>query len=73
MAKKTKGISISALLSTSRRGILAAQTVTKIAKKYPINDCQRVIGVETQMRININAATILACEGSEWIKECRCR
>jgi hypothetical protein len=64
-----KGISINARLNIRVNGIFAAATVINSTTKYPIKACQRTIGVETTTKINSRAATIFACEGSEWITE----
>jgi len=70
IAKKIKGISISARLKSSGRGILLAYAVATSKRKKAINAGQRVIGVETETEIKASTARIFRCEGSRCATEC---
>jgi hypothetical protein len=73
MAKKTKGISISARLKRRRIGILLI-TAAKISRlKKAINAGQRVMGVATETEMKARTVRIFTCEGSEWVTEWRCK
>lgn len=69
MAKKTKGISISARLKSKRMGILLT-TAVKISKlKNAIKAGQRVIGVATDTEMKARTVKIFTCDASEWVTE----
>jgi hypothetical protein len=64
-AKKTKGISMSALLKSVGIGILAKRVAVMTRVKKPIKAGQRVMGVDTTTRMNAMVARILTWDGSE--------
>jgi hypothetical protein len=73
MAKKTKGISISARLNRRRIGILLITAVKISRLKKAIKAGQRVMGVATETEIKAKTVRIFTCEGSEWVTEWRCK
>lgn len=73
MAKKTKGISISARLKSRSSGILLITAEKIIRLKKAIKAGQRVIGVATETEMKARTVKIFKCDGSEWVTEWRCK
>ena len=73
MAKKMKGISISARLKRSSSGILLASAAATKRRKKATKAGQRVIGVDTETEMKAKTVTIFTCAGSECVTEWRWR
>ena len=69
MAKKIKGISISALLKSKGMGIFAVIATSTTKRKNATKACQFAIGVEITTMMKRRTEIIFKCEGIECTRE----